>query len=154
MVQRGHRIGRDDGSSERNPIKSGRSRAHSASSGRRKKRERSYRKKTHPKNTAKPRFSNRQIYVGFGTVLAVAGPVGSDSSLLGLDARKRHLRLEAAAQFTDAPNAPGHELLSFDRPRESRPCLHREHPANLLRDGYLHLCGYSRDGTCRALRET
>ena len=37
--------------------------------GRRKKRWRSIRKKTPPKNTAKPWFSNRQIYVGFGTVL-------------------------------------------------------------------------------------
>ena len=37
--------------------------------GRRKKRWRSIRKKTPPKNPAKPWFSNRQIYVGFGTVL-------------------------------------------------------------------------------------
>ena len=41
----------------------------SASSARRKNRWRSIRKKTHPKNTAKPWISNRQIYVGFGTVL-------------------------------------------------------------------------------------
>jgi hypothetical protein len=37
--------------------------------GRRKKRWRSIRKKTPPKNPAKPWFSNRQIYAGFGTVL-------------------------------------------------------------------------------------
>jgi hypothetical protein len=39
--------------------------------GRRKKRWRSIRKKTPPKNPAKPWFSNRQIYVGFGTVLTL-----------------------------------------------------------------------------------
>ncbi len=84
----------------------------------------------------------------------MAGLVGGDRSLLGPDARERHLRLEAALQFTDTPNAPGHERLAFDRPRESRPRLHREHPADLLRDGYLHLGGYCRDGICHALRDT
>ena len=74
------------------------------------------------------------------------GLVGGDRSLLALDARERHLRLEAALHFTDTPNAPGHERFSLHRPRESRPCLHREHPADLLRNGYLHLGGNCRNG--------
>ncbi len=73
----------------------------------------------------------------------VTGPVGGDSGRLALVSGKRHLRLEAAAQFTDAPAASSHERLSFDRPREAR--------ASLNGDGYLHLCGYGSDGTCHEL---
>jgi hypothetical protein len=58
--------------------------------GRRKKRRRSFRRKTPPKNTAQPWFSNRQIYVGFGTVLTArkralppAEPVGWLQKTLG-----------------------------------------------------------------------
>lgn len=78
----------------------------------------------------------------------MTGPTGGDSSFLALDSRKRHIRRQAAAQFTDASDAPSHKRLSFDGPREARPRLNGEEASDLLGNGYLHLCGYGGDGAC------
>jgi hypothetical protein len=48
-------------------------------------------KKTPPKNTAKPWFSNRQIYVGFGTVLTSGPSVGRRGIAQFLDLRLRRV---------------------------------------------------------------
>jgi hypothetical protein len=78
----------------------------------------------------------------------MTGPAGGDSSFLALDSRKRHIGREAAAQFTDAADAPSHKRLSFDGPRKARPRLNGEDASDLLGNGYLHLRGYGGNGAC------